>query len=128
MVLFAAFRPSVTECTPLHSPPAVLRYRANMEKTMAIDSKVVAQVAHLARLKVDEADSAALSDRLNDILAMVDQLQQADVTDVAPMAHPLDVTQPLREDEVSEPNVRDKALDIAPAAEDGCFLVPRVIE
>ena len=95
---------------------------------MAIDSKVVAQVAHLARLKVDEADSAALSDRLNDILAMVDQLQQADVADVAPMAHPLDVTQPLREDEVSEPNVREKALDIAPAAEDGCFLVPRVIE
>lgn len=77
---------------------------------MAIDSKVVAQVAHLARLKVDEADSAALSDRLNDILAMVDQLQQADVTDVAPMAHPLDVTQPLREDEVSEPNVRDLSL------------------
>ncbi|MBL4569583.1 MAG: Asp-tRNA(Asn)/Glu-tRNA(Gln) amidotransferase subunit GatC [Alcanivorax sp.] len=95
---------------------------------MAIDSKVVAQVAHLARLKVDESDSGALSDRLNDILAMVDQLQQADVTDVAPMAHPLDVTQPLREDEVSEPNVRDKALDIAPSAEDGCFLVPRVIE
>ena len=70
---------------------------------MAIDSKVVAQVAHLARLKVDPADTDALSNRLNDILAMVDQLQQADVTDVAPMAHPLDVTQPLRDDTVSEP-------------------------
>ncbi|MDX1802886.1 MAG: Asp-tRNA(Asn)/Glu-tRNA(Gln) amidotransferase subunit GatC [Alcanivorax sp.] len=95
---------------------------------MAIDSKVVAQVAHLARLKVDEADGAALSDRLNDILAMVDQLQQADVADVAPMAHPLDVTQPLREDRISEVDIRDKAMAIAPAAEDGCFLVPRVIE
>ncbi|MED5388339.1 MAG: Asp-tRNA(Asn)/Glu-tRNA(Gln) amidotransferase subunit GatC [Pseudomonadota bacterium] len=95
---------------------------------MAIDSKVVAQVAHLARLKVDEADTTALSNRLNDILAMVDQLQQADVADVPPMAHPLDVTQPLRDDQISEPNVRDKAMDIAPAAEDGCFLVPRVIE
>ena len=51
---------------------------------MAIDSKVVAQVAHLARLKVDPQDSDALSNRLNDILAMVDQLQQADVDGVAP--------------------------------------------
>ena len=90
MVLFAAFRPLLPACTSLHPVPAELRYRANMEKTMAIDSKVVAQVAHLARLKVDQADTDALSSRLNDILAMVDQLQQADVTDVAPMAHPLD--------------------------------------
>lgn len=128
MVLFAAFRTHIGGCIALHSLPPVLRYRADMEKTMAIDSKVVAQVAHLARLKVDQADSEALSSRLNDILAMVDELQQADVADVAPMAHPLDVTQPLREDVVSEPNIRDKALDIAPAAEEGCFLVPRVIE
>ena len=95
---------------------------------MAIDSKVVAQVAHLARLKVDPQDSDALSNRLNDILAMVDQLQQAAVDGVAPLARPLDVTQPLRDDVVTEPNIRDKALEIAPAAEDGCFLVPRVIE
>lgn len=95
---------------------------------MAIDSEVVARVAHLARLKVDDSETEALSERLNDILAMVDQLQQADVGDVAPLAHPLDVTQPLRDDTVSEPNIRDDALAIAPAADGGCFLVPRVIE
>ena len=95
---------------------------------MAIDSEVVARVAHLARLKVDDSETETLSERLNDILAMVDQLQQADVGDVAPLAHPLDVTQPLRDDTVSEPNIRDDALAIAPAADGGCFLVPRVIE
>lgn len=95
---------------------------------MAIDSKVIAQVAHLARLEINPEDSQSLSDRLNDILAMVDELQQADVSQVSPLAHPLDVTQPLREDRVSEPDVRDKVMPIAPAAEDGCFLVPRVIE
>ena len=95
---------------------------------MAIDNQVVARVAHLARLKVEEHEAGELSERLNDILAMVDQLQQADVNDVAPLAHPLEVNQPLREDRVTEPDVRDKVLPLAPASEDGCFLVPRVIE
>lgn len=95
---------------------------------MAIDSDAVAQVAHLARLQMDPQDSEAAAHRLNDILSMVDQLQQADVNDVAPLAHPLEVAQPLREDTISEPNVRPQAMDNAPASEDGCFLVPRVIE
>lgn len=95
---------------------------------MAIDSKVVARVAHLARLQVDDSDTAELSNRLNDILAMVDQLQQANVDGVAPLAHPLEMNQPLREDRVHEPDVRDKVLPTAPASEGGCFLVPRVIE
>ena len=90
---------------------------------MAIDSKVVARAAHLARLRVDDSET-----RLNDILGMVDQLQQADVDQVEPLAPPLEVSQPLRDDRVTEPDVRDKVLPLAPASEDGCFLVPRVIE
>lgn len=95
---------------------------------MAIDSKVVARAAHLARLRVDDSETAELSARLNDILGMVDQLHQADVDQVEPLAHPLEVSQPLRDDRVTEPDVRDKVLPLAPASEDGCFLVPRVIE
>ena len=95
---------------------------------MAIDSQVVARVAHLARLRVDDDETGALSERLNEILGMVDQLQQADVSDVEPLAHPLEVSQPLRDDRGTEPDVRDKVLPIAPASEEGCFLVPRVIE
>ncbi len=95
---------------------------------MAIDSKVVAQVAHLARLKVDPQDSDALSNRLNDILAMVDQLQQADVDGVAPLAHPLDVTQPLREDVVTDGEIADDVVKNAPMVEDHYFVVPKVVE
>ena len=95
---------------------------------MAIDTRVVARAAHLARLQVDDNESAELCGRLNDILAMVDQLQQADVDGVAPLAHPLEVHQPLRDDRVCEPDVRDKVLPNAPSSEDGCFLVPRVID
>ena len=95
---------------------------------MAIDRDTVLKAANLARLHVTDQDTSELTSRLGDILQMVDELQQADVADLAPMAHPLDVTQPLREDEVTESNIRDQAQALAPASEAGCFLVPRVIE
>jgi aspartyl-tRNA(Asn)/glutamyl-tRNA(Gln) amidotransferase subunit C len=98
------------------------------ETPMAINQDTVQQVAHLARLEVSEQECADLTGRLGDILAMVDQLQQADVADVSPMAHPLDVTQPLRADIVTEQDIRSDVLPLAPAAEDGCYLVPKVIE
>ena len=95
---------------------------------MAIDSRVVAHAAHLARLQVDADECEALSERLNEILDMVDRLQQADVDGIEPLAHPLEVSQPLREDRIDEPDMRDKVLPLAPASEAGCFLVPRVID
>ena len=95
---------------------------------MAIDRDTVLKVANLARLQVTDEDTSELTTRLGDILQMVDQLQQANVGDLTPMAHPLDVTQPLRDDAVTETNIREQALELAPASEGGCFLVPRVIE
>ncbi|WP_111657332.1 Asp-tRNA(Asn)/Glu-tRNA(Gln) amidotransferase subunit GatC [Isoalcanivorax indicus] len=95
---------------------------------MALDPKALSGVAHLARLHLDPADTDALTERLNSILGMVDRLQEADVTDVAPLAHPLDATQPLRDDTVSEADIREQVQPLAPATGDGCYLVPRVIE
>jgi len=95
---------------------------------MAIDQDTVLQVAHLARLHVSTEQSAALAGRLNDILNLVDQLQQADVDHIAPLAHPLDADQPLRDDVVEPADFRDRVLPLAPASEGSCFLVPRVIE
>lgn len=95
---------------------------------MAINQDTVLRVAHLARLEVSEQECADLTRRLGDILAMVDELQQADVADISPMAHPLDVSQPLRRDEVTEQDIRDQVLPLAATAEDSCYLVPKVIE
>lgn len=95
---------------------------------MAIDQDTVLQAAHLARLHVRGDESAALAARLNDILAMVDELQQANVDGIAPLAHPLDVSQPLRDDSPAPSDFRDQVLPLAPASEGNCFLVPRVIE
>lgn len=95
---------------------------------MSIDRAVVEKIAHLARLNITEAEIAATTERLGNVLTMVDQLQAIDTTGIAPLAHPLDTTQRLRADVVTEPNQRELLQQHAPAVQDGLFLVPRVIE
>lgn len=95
---------------------------------MSIDAKAIEKVAKLARIRIDETDVQDLSERLNNILAMVDRLQEVDTSGIEPMANPLDATQRLRADAVTEPDRRDAFLAIAPSAEQGLYLVPKVIE
>lgn len=95
---------------------------------MAFDKSEVEKVAQLARLHMSEAEAAEVASRITDILALIDQMQSIDTDGVEPLAHPLDVTQPLREDKVTEVNRRDELQTLAPATEDGLYLVPKVIE
>jgi len=95
---------------------------------MAIDQTTLQRVATLARLKPDAEEMARLARSLNDILLLVDQLQQADVADLAPLSHPLEITQPLRDDKVTAKNWQAEAMALAPAQQDGCYLVPQVLE
>lgn len=95
---------------------------------MTISRKDIEKVAVLARIRVDEEQVSALEKDLGNILDLVDQLAAADTDDVAPMAHPLDAVQRLRADEVTEINQREAFQAIAPATENGLYLVPRVIE
>ncbi len=95
---------------------------------MSIDAKAIEKVAKLARIRIDETDVPNLSQRLNNILAMVDRLQEVDTSGIEPMANPLDATQRLRADAVTEPDRRDAFLAIAPSADQGLYLVPKVIE
>lgn len=95
---------------------------------MAIERQQVEQLARLARIALDESTLARTTASLGDVLALIDQLQAADTAGIAPMAHPLDAVQRLRPDEVTEPDQRAALQAIAPAVEDGLFLVPKVIE
>ena len=88
----------------------------------------IKKIAQLARIAVKEDAIDEIAKRMNQVLELVDQLQQVDTRDVAPMAHPLDAVQRLRVDEVSEPDQRESLLAIAPETEDGLILVPKVIE
>jgi aspartyl-tRNA(Asn)/glutamyl-tRNA(Gln) amidotransferase subunit C len=95
---------------------------------MSITPTDIEKIARLARIRVDADEVPTVSERLNNILAMVDRLQAVDTAGVEPMANPLDATQRLRVDAVTEPDQRAALLAIAPASEAGLYLVPKVIE
>jgi aspartyl-tRNA(Asn)/glutamyl-tRNA(Gln) amidotransferase subunit C len=99
-----------------------------IDPAMSLSPEQVKQVAHLARLQLDPAQTAAMTQQLSNILAMVDQLTQADTAGVSPMAHPLEMTQRLRPDVVNERDQRETFQSIAPAVQDGLYVVPKVIE
>lgn len=95
---------------------------------MSLDAEQVRKIAHLARLKIDEADVPGYVTNLSNILDMFEQMNAVDTSAVVPMSHPLDAVQRLRKDEVRETNQREAFQRIAPSTEDGLYLVPRVIE
>ena len=88
----------------------------------------IARIAQLARLELTPGEAAALQQQLNGILAMVDQMASVDTSGVEPMSHPQQAMQRLREDRVTEGDERESFQAIAPAVEDGLYLVPKVIE
>jgi aspartyl-tRNA(Asn)/glutamyl-tRNA(Gln) amidotransferase subunit C len=93
-----------------------------------IDEATVRHIAHLARLKLSDAEIARFSTQLSDIIAYADQLNQLDTTGVAPTAHPLPVHNVFREDVPTEPLGAERVLANAPQAEAGCFALPKVLE
>lgn len=95
---------------------------------MSIEPDELERIAALARLKIAPDRQAELQRSLNEILALVEQLQAVDTTGVAPLAHPLDATQRLRPDEVTEGDERERFQRLAPVTERGLYLVPKVIE
>ena len=95
---------------------------------MSLDAAEIKKIAHLARLGINAEDIPEYSRNLSDILAFVEQLNAVDTTGVEPLAHPLEATQRLRADEVTETNNRDSFQQVAPETEAGLFLVPQVIE
>lgn len=95
---------------------------------MSIDSSKVESVAILARLKVNEQELPGYVNSLSSILDLVDTMQAVDTSDVEPLANPLDASQRLRADAVTESNQREALQANAPKAEQGLFLVPKVIE
>ncbi|MCK5334828.1 MAG: Asp-tRNA(Asn)/Glu-tRNA(Gln) amidotransferase subunit GatC [Gammaproteobacteria bacterium] len=95
---------------------------------MSLDAEQVKKIAHLARLEINEADIPGYADTLSSILDLVDQMAAVNTDNVEPMAHPMDASQRLREDVVTESNQRDQFQTVAPKTEDGLYLVPQVIE
>lgn len=95
---------------------------------MSLSHDQIRRIARLARIALAPEESEALLARLNRVLALVEELRGVDTAGVEPMAHALDVVQRLRSDEVTESDRRELYQSVAPAVQDGLYLVPKVIE
>ncbi len=95
---------------------------------MSLSLDDVRRIAHLARIEINDAQAQATLAQLNDIFAMIEQMQKVPTDDVEPMSHPLGGDQRLRNDVVTERDEREANLRNAPEQQDGLFLVPKVIE
>ncbi len=95
---------------------------------MSLTATDVKKIAYLARLGIAEQDIEHYAQDLSGILDLMTQMGQLDTQGVQPMSHPLDQTQRLRPDQVTETDQRGNFQLIAPQTEAGLYLVPKVIE
>ena len=95
---------------------------------MALTLEDINKIAHLARLGLSDDEKTRYTESLNNILGLIDDLQAVNTQGIEPLAHAVDVTQLLRPDVVTETNQRDAYQKIAPAVQEGLYLVPKVIE
>ncbi len=95
---------------------------------MSIDTQTASKVANLARIAVDDAALEPLTNTLNNVLDMIDQLQEVNVENVEPMTSVLPMNAPMREDIVNDGEIQAKILANAPMPREGFFAVPKVVE
>ena len=95
---------------------------------MSLTKDQVRHIATLARLELADDEFEDVVAKLSRIVDFVDQLQAAGTDDVLPMAHPLNMSQRLRGDAVTETDDRDHIQANAAETRDGYYLVPKVIE
>ena len=95
---------------------------------MSVDTAIVKRIAHLARIRIDDAEAAGYERELNAILGWIEQLGEVDTSGVAPMTAVIPKSLAWRADVVTDGDARDAVLQNAPATGYGFFAVPKVIE
>ena len=95
---------------------------------MSLANDDVRRIAALARIAITPDESAQVLERLNRVLALIEEMRAVDVANVAPMAQAQELGQRLRVDKVTESDRRELYQSVAPAVEGDLYLVPKVIE
>ena len=95
---------------------------------MALYSEDIQRIAHLARIEITADEAVDIRSKLDSIFDLIGRMRAVDTTGIVPMSHAQEVTLPLREDVVTETDRRELYQSVAPAVQDGLYLVPKVIE
>ena len=93
-----------------------------------MDKKTVTTISYLSRLRIDKEKEEKIVQDLDNIIEFVDQLNDADTSDVEPLTNPLEKTAKTRSDQITAKNLKTELLEIAPSSNDDYFLVPRVVD
>ena len=93
-----------------------------------MDKKTVTTISYLSRLKIDDEKEEKIINDLDNIIEFVDQLNDVDTSEIAPLTNPLEKTAKTRKDIVTAKNLKKELLEVAPSANEDYFLVPRVVE
>jgi aspartyl-tRNA(Asn)/glutamyl-tRNA(Gln) amidotransferase subunit C len=88
----------------------------------------IQKLATLAKLKINEAAMDEISIQLDNIMHLIDHMEQADTDGVEPLSHPQDPILRLREDQVTQTDMRDAFMKLTPHDQNGLYTVPKVIE
>jgi aspartyl-tRNA(Asn)/glutamyl-tRNA(Gln) amidotransferase subunit C len=90
-----------------------------------LTEKDIQRIALLSRIEVTPTDVNELSNKLNGIFKLTEEMRVVDTTGIEPMNHAMDVVQRLREDKVTESNQRERLLAIAPQTDAGLYSCQR---
>ena len=93
-----------------------------------MDKKTVTTISYLSRLKIDPEKEEKITNDLEKIIKFVDQLNDAETSDIEPLTNPLEKTAKTRTDQVTAKNLKKELLEIGPSSNEDYFLVPRVVE
>jgi len=95
---------------------------------MSISKADIKNVATLARLNLQDEDVEKFTKQVSDILSYMNTLNKINTTDIEPTSHAVELTNAFREDIVKTSYDTDSALSNAPDSENGCFIVPKVVQ
>jgi aspartyl-tRNA(Asn)/glutamyl-tRNA(Gln) amidotransferase subunit C len=88
----------------------------------------VLHVANLARLALDEDETAAMTEQLDTVLEFARSLESLDTEGIEPTSHPLPIHTPWREDRCEAPLPAEQAVANAPERSDTAFVVPKILD
>lgn len=95
---------------------------------MSLDPATIRRIASLARIRVEEDEVEPLCHELNGILGWIEQLNEVDVSNVAPLTDATHMTMAMRPDVVTDGGYPDKVLANAPERIGDFYAVPKVVE
>jgi aspartyl-tRNA(Asn)/glutamyl-tRNA(Gln) amidotransferase subunit C len=95
---------------------------------MQVDEATVRRIARLARIRITDAEAKGLVNELSGILNWVEQLKEVDTSAVEPMTRVVPIELKKREDAITDGGKAEQILKNAPLAEDGFFVVPKIVE